>query len=564
MTITNFKPDKALASRQMLTSRTSQFNPKANRRGTPLREMVESVVLLALAVLLFRTFAAEGYLISTGSMAPTLLGYHRRVECPACQFAFSRGAAFDKTASTSNIASAELQPDLDVYSATQCPNCGLAGINARVAPRNEGDQLLVQKLAYEFRDPRRWEVVVFQNQKDPAQAYVKRVAGLPGEQIQILEGDLYVNNELKRKPFDVQRAVRIPVSDYFHQPEDEDPDWRLRWSVVSESQFWQLDEDSISFQSPNTSSSSSMNWILYEHWIRTGGDHVTRVPLTTWPAEVSVPDDPRLSYENGELISVGTFTAFEKRQWQQKNDHPEYRHALEMLYEQSHTSPIVDDYGYNFYENRKHFVQHDLMLSMTISKLEGSGTFEAQLTDGAEVFRLVIDPGAREMALHQSGMSLPIWTVPFVFPENPTAVEIDFSLFDQQVVVAIDGTPVHKSVPFVPTRKREPLRRPARIGAQALDFELTALKLYRDVYYTTKSEDPDDIYELKSDEFFVLGDNSPVSVDSRVWENPAVPRRAFIGKPFVVHLPSRQKKVNWKGKTEFVRVPDFSRIRYIR
>ncbi len=548
----------------MLTLRTLQHSSKTNRRGTPLREMVESVVLLSLAVLLFRTFAAEGYLISTGSMAPTLLGYHRRVECPACQFAFSRGAAFDKTDSTTNIASADLQPDLDVYSATQCPNCGLAGINARVAPRNEGDQLLVQKLAYEFRDPHRWEVVVFQNQKDPAQAYVKRVAGLPKEQIKIREGDLFVNDQLMRKPFNIQRAVRIPVSDYFHQPDDDDPDWRSRWSVVKDSQHWQLDEDSISFRTPDGDPSSSMNWLLYEHWIRTGGNHVTRIPFTNWPAEVSVPADPRLRYENSELISVGTFTAFEKRQWQQKSDDPEFRQALETLYEQSHVSPIVDDYGYNFYENRKHFMQHDLMLSMTISKLKGSGKFEAQLTDGAEVFRLVVHSESKEMTLHQTDQDQPIWTIPFAFPEGANSLEIEFSLFDQQVVVAVNGTPVHKPIAYIPGRKHEPLRRPARIGAQNLYFELTALRIYRDVYYTTKSEDPDEIYQLESDEFFVLGDNSPVSVDSRVWENHAVPRRALIGKPFVVHLPSRQKKINWKGKTEFVRVPDFSRIRYIR
>ena len=102
-----------------------------------------------------------------------------------------------------------------------------------------------------FRDPRRWEVVVFQNQKDPTQAYVKRVAGLPGEQIQIREGDLFVNDRLMRKPFDVQRAARIPVSDYFHQPEDNDPDWRSRWSVGKGLQNWRLDKDSISFRSPD-------------------------------------------------------------------------------------------------------------------------------------------------------------------------------------------------------------------------------------------------------------------------------------------------------------------------
>ena len=66
------------------------------------------------------------------------------------------------------------------------------------------------------------------------------------------------------------------------------------------------------------------------------------------------------------------------------------------------------------------------------------------------------------------------------------------------------------------------------------------------------------------DEYFALGDNSPVSVDSRCWESPGVPERSLIGKPFVVHLPSRPGRIALGGKVTYVRVPDFSRVRYIR
>ena len=68
---------------------------------------------------------------------------------------------------------------------------------------------------------------------------------------------------------------------------------------------------------------------------------------------------------------------------------------------------------------------------------------------------------------------------------------------------------------------------------------------------------------MKDDEFFVLGDNSPVSVDSRCWDDPAVKRSNLVGKPVVVHLPSQQGKFNLFGETRFVRIPDFSRVRYI-
>ncbi|MCA9099290.1 MAG: hypothetical protein KDA36_12930, partial [Planctomycetaceae bacterium] len=59
--------------------------------------------------------------------------------------------------------------------------------------------------------------------------------------------------------------------------------------------------------------------------------------------------------------------------------------------------------------------------------------------------------------------------------------------------------------------------------------------------------------------------NSPVSIDSRFWnEGETVKRRDFLGKPFLVHLPGKTQTWrigNWQTN---IRVPDFSRMRYIR
>ena len=41
-------------------------------------------------------------------------------------------------------------------------------------------------------------------------------------------------------------------------------------------------------------------------------------------------------------------------------------------------------------------------------------------------------------------------------------------------------------------------------------------------------------------------------------------RENLVGKPVVVHLPSQQGKIQLFGETKFVRIPDFSRVRYIR
>lgn len=182
------------------------------RQESGLRYIVESLVSLALAVLLVRSFAVEGYIISTGSMAPFLLGYHKQVVCPSCRFPFAVGIP--------------VEDDHDTSGPVACLNCGQGGIDLASVPRNEGDQLLVQKFAYLFRQPKRWEVAVFQNPNHPTQAYVKRVIGLPGEEVQIRAGDVWINGELARKNLNEQRSTRMAVCSQRHRPAN---DQGFRW-----------------------------------------------------------------------------------------------------------------------------------------------------------------------------------------------------------------------------------------------------------------------------------------------------------------------------------------------
>ena len=58
--------------------------------------------------------------------------------------------------------------------------------------------------------------------------------------------------------------------------------------------------------------------------------------------------------------------------------------------------------------------------------------------------------------------------------------------------------------------------------------------------------------------------NSPVSLDSRSWPNGMVSSGMFLGKPLVVHLPSRPGKIRIGNYVSYIRIPDFSRIHYIR
>jgi signal peptidase I len=66
---------------------------------------------------------------------------------------------------------------------------------------------------------------------------------------------------------------------------------------------------------------------------------------------------------------------------------------------------------------------------------------------------------------------------------------------------------------------------------------------------------------LSQNEYFVLGDNSPLSQDSRAWrQGPGVPQSLLVGRPFVVHLPSRS--LSFHGLR--LQVPDLARVRPIR
>jgi signal peptidase I len=128
-----------------------------------VRQTFEFLVVLCIAILVFRTFAAEAYIVPTGSMAPTLLGNHKVVSCPNCGIRFALGMDEEGRAGR-----------------PVCGNCGQADFDGESAVECQGDRLLVQKGLYDSRRPVRWEVAVFRFPGELSQVYVKRVVGLPG------------------------------------------------------------------------------------------------------------------------------------------------------------------------------------------------------------------------------------------------------------------------------------------------------------------------------------------------------------------------------------------------
>lgn len=62
---------------------------------------------------------------------------------------------------------------------------------------SDGDNLIVDKASYLFRNPKRYEIVVFPYRDKENVYYIKRVIGIPGDTIYIdPEGNVYVNDEI--------------------------------------------------------------------------------------------------------------------------------------------------------------------------------------------------------------------------------------------------------------------------------------------------------------------------------------------------------------------------------
>lgn len=60
---------------------------------------------------------------------------------------------------------------------------------------SDGDNLIVDKISYRFRDPERYDIIVFPYQYQENTYYIKRIIGMPGETVQIINGEVYIDGE---------------------------------------------------------------------------------------------------------------------------------------------------------------------------------------------------------------------------------------------------------------------------------------------------------------------------------------------------------------------------------
>ena len=60
---------------------------------------------------------------------------------------------------------------------------------------HNNDNLIVDKISYRFRDPKRFEIIVFPYQYRENTYYIKRIIGLPGETVQVIDGCVYIDGQ---------------------------------------------------------------------------------------------------------------------------------------------------------------------------------------------------------------------------------------------------------------------------------------------------------------------------------------------------------------------------------
>jgi signal peptidase I len=480
---------------------------KEKKKGSWVRENAESVIVAVSLALMIRQFAMEAFVIPTGSMAPTLYGTHAEVSCPNCGFQFAidnpaKGRGFYRafrlkgecpychrnttvyiptsgTYAEDSEACCEFcgrtwgfeRPTAGAVSTVKrvtltCPSCSYK-FSKDLSPSSiaGGHKLLVNKVLYHLRVPRRWEVIVFKCPNEPGtlpenlekKTYIKRLVALPCEEVSIRNGDIYINGKIARKPPHVQEE---------------------EWQEVYNSSRTRNYEDNIPWRA------SDAAWTLTAKKF-----HVT-------------------------ALGGATSIQFEK--------------------------PITFGLIYNYKEGEDENVPNvpDVGLSFRVKISRDSGGITAILKDGEHEFNLFLASSAEtEKKTSLSNFFDTLCESDFSLSPGQTYA-VEFSNVDDRVTAAIDGIALFQYDYVSDTTMK--VKAEVLLGAERTVAEFADVIVRRDIYYITKEghniySEP---YRVGENEYFVLGDNTTSSLDSRIWGT--VPQENLLGRAFIIFWPPWQ------------------------
>jgi signal peptidase I len=140
--------------------------------------LLATVLMVVIALFIFRPFLFEAFVSPANAMAPTLLGRHWRGVCPECG---RPNYCSPVEKDFAPFAPHERRMICENFHVTQTSDGGTSVLPA--------DRFLVAK----FLAPRRWDVLAFHYPAEPSTLYVMRLVGLPGEEIHIEDGAVYAN-----------------------------------------------------------------------------------------------------------------------------------------------------------------------------------------------------------------------------------------------------------------------------------------------------------------------------------------------------------------------------------
>lgn len=75
-----------------------------------------------------------------------------------------------------------------------------------------GDRVFGNRLAYKTKDPERFDIVIFEYPDDPSQLFVKRIIGMPGDTVNIVDGKVYINDS--EEPLDDSFCPETPLGSF--------------------------------------------------------------------------------------------------------------------------------------------------------------------------------------------------------------------------------------------------------------------------------------------------------------------------------------------------------------